>query len=108
MTPRRGNWLSPIIPSPAEGDPHVLVADSWLSPGDQKRVWVYVSGSLGWLEAVQAAERMVAANELEWVRLYSLLYESTGKGPDAWRWAVDVLVALREPSVAVETEAMEL
>lgn len=82
--------------SPIQGDPAVLVTGEWLKPGDTKKLWVYVKGTLEPVEALSAAERMVSANELEWVRLHALIFEKTGKGPDAIRWAVQVLVRLPE------------
>jgi hypothetical protein len=96
----------PVRHSPIQGDPAVLVTDEWLKPGDEKRVWLYVAGDLDPVEALSAAGRMVAANELEWVRLHALIFERTGKGADAIRWAVQVLVRLPEPSASVTPEAM--
>lgn len=82
--------------SPIQGDPAVLVIDEWLKPGAEKKLWVYVEGALDPEEAMGAAKRMVSANELEWVRLYSLIFEKCGKGPDAIRWAVQALVRLAD------------
>ena len=107
MTPRRWNVLGrPVVHSPIQGDPAVLVTGEWLKPGDEKKVWVYVAGKLEPREALSSAERMVAANELEWVRLHALMFEKCGKGPDAIRWAVQVLVRLPEQAVEPQPEAM--
>jgi hypothetical protein len=84
----------PVRRSPIQGDPAVLVVDEWINPGDRKRLWVYVSGKLDHEGAIATARRMVSANELEWVRLHGLVFEKCGKGADAVRWAVDVLVRL--------------
>lgn len=107
MTPRRWNVLGkPVRRSPIQGDPAVLVIDEWLKPGAEKKLWVYVPGALEPEEAMDAAKRMVSANELEWIRLYSLIFERCGKGPDAIRWAVHVLVRLPEQAVEPQPEAM--
>lgn len=107
MTPRRWNVLGrPVRHSPIQEDPAVLVIDEWLKPGDEKKLWVYVEGTLEPVEAMDAAERMVFANELEWVRLHALIFEKCGKGPDAIRWAVQVLVRLPEQALEPLPEAM--
>lgn len=107
MIPRRWNVLGkPVRHSPIRGDPAVLVIDKWLMPGDEKKLWVYVPGKLEPREALSAAGRMVSANELEWVRLHALIFEKTGKGADAIRWAVQVLVRLPEQAVAPLAEEM--
>lgn len=104
---RRWNVLGKSVQrSPIQGDPAVLVTGEWLKPGNAKRVWLYVSGKLEPVEALSAAERMVSANELEWVRLHALLFERTGKGADAIRWAVQVLVRLPEQAVEPLPEEM--
>lgn len=103
---KRRNWLRPEpVRSPVESDPYRRVGDSWLKPGEQHRVWVYVSGSLTPEEAISAAKRMVVAHELCWERLHALIFEKTGKGNDAIRWAVDVLVSLSEQAEP-QTEAL--
>jgi len=104
---KRRNWLRPErqdlgIP----GDSYRLVGDSWLKPGQEHRVWVYVAGSLAPEEALSAAKRMVAAHELCWEHLHALIFEKCGKGPDAVRWAVQVLVRLPEQAVEPQPEAM--
>lgn len=107
MTPRRWNVLGKEpIRSPIQGDPAVLITGEWLKPGDEKRVWVYTDGKLDPHEALSAAQRMVAANQLEWVRLHALIFEKTGKGPDAIRWAVEVLVRLPQQAAAALPEEM--
>lgn len=107
MSPRRWNVLGkPVIRSPIQGDPAVLVVDEWIKPGDRKRVWVYAKGALEPEEAISAAKRMVAAHELCWERLHTLIFEKTSKGDDAVRWAVDVLVSLPEPSADPQIEAL--
>jgi hypothetical protein len=96
----------PVVHSPIQGDPAVLVTGEWLKPGHERKLWVYVAGALEPVEALSAAKRMVSANELEWVRLYSLIFEKCGKGPAAIRWAVQVLVRLPEQAVEPQPEAM--
>jgi hypothetical protein len=65
-----------------------------------------VAGSLAPEEALSAAKRMVTAHELCWERLHALIFEKVGKGDDAFRWAVDVLVRLPQKAVEVLPEEM--